>query len=89
MADFEVDCFHADVEVEDCGWGLVGGLFLMGDVVLTDGEPTGQEGEDVADDLEVLGVDGLVDVAVAVLAVVVVDLRIVLVSWVIDAAGSH
>ena len=48
--------------------------------MLTDGEPTGQEGEDVADDLEVLGVDGLVDVAVAVLAVVVVDLEIGLVS---------
>jgi hypothetical protein len=58
-------------------------------VVLTDGEPTGQEGEDVADDLEVLRVDGLVDVAVAVLAIVMVDLRIVLASWVTRAAGSH
>lgn len=42
--------------------------------MLTDGEPTGEEGEDVADNLEVFGVDGLVDVDVTVLAVVVVDL---------------
>lgn len=57
-------------------------------VVLTDGEPTGQEGENVADNLEVLGVDGLVNVAVAILAVVMVYLRIVLASSVTRAAGS-
>lgn len=44
-------------------------------MILTDGEPASEEGEDVSDDLEVLGVDGLVDVTVAVLAVVMVDLR--------------
>ena len=94
LADFEVDGFHADVEVEDWGWALVGDMDMGwawvcfgGVVILTDGEPAGEEGEDVADDLEVLGVDGLVDVAVAVLAVVVVDLRKVRLS-VTCAAGS-